>query len=528
MARHNSATATVRKGSGAIKTTGITSVNHNGGIGYARDARSELFLAAVTSLNEDTYYESAVERAERIGHLVSQDGIYNDLNWSKGLVTWLRDDAKLRAVPTMLASHIVHTRLSNGLTGGNREIIAASIGRLDETSDVLAYWMQTFGRKIPSAVKRGINDALATKLNEGSFLKWNGRMSNGSISLADVLNLTHPKPSNARQSALFSAVLDNAYGAEMDTTNLPILDARAKFLAMSRDEQIEVLSGANAEKIMRDARLTHEVIAGAIGVIPAKVWKNLIPQMGYTALRMNLRRIEESGVSQKTISDINEVLSDADAAEASGTMPIAFLSAYRNAPLDFAGAIQRGANGILRNVPALSGKSLILVDSSASMEMLMSEHGTMNRFNAAAMFGAALALRAENADLYSYSNHEKKVPFTKNKGLIRLAESIPFIGHGTDTFGSLDNVYDGSYDRVVILTDEQTGYNGGWFGHSSKTLDEIVPSNVPVYTWNLAGYSHGHAENKVGRYTFGGLSDKGMQMIPLLEAGYDEKFPWEK
>jgi hypothetical protein len=54
-----------------------------------------------------------------------------------------------------------------------------------------------------------------------------------------------------------------------------------------------------------------------------------------------------------------------------------------------------------------------------------------------------------------------------------------------------------------------------------------VPSTVPVYTWNLAGYRFGHGPAGDGtRHTFGGLTDAGYAMIPLLEAGRDGDWPF--
>lgn len=264
---------------------------------------------------------------------------------------WLRRDAGLRAVPVMVAAEAVSYRLSKGMNGLNREIVRASIGRLDETSEFIAYWLERFGRKIPSAVKRGIGDALNDLLNEGSYLKWSGRASRGSVSLGDVINLTHAKPKNSHQSALYQAVLDRQYGAKEDLTALPVMKARQDFLSMPADKQIKVLSGKKADSVIKSARLTHEVVAGSIGKIPAEVWESLIPHMGYTALRMNLRRISESGVSLDVIDEINKVLRDKEKVARAKVMPIDFLRAYRNAPLDFHAALQRGANGVLDNIP---------------------------------------------------------------------------------------------------------------------------------------------------------------------------------
>ena len=137
-----------------VTTTGERTSTFEGGEGWKRDAKSELFLAAITSLNEDTFYESASARADRIADLVRE--VADDLDWVLGFVGWLRKDVGLRTVPLMVAAETVHYRLSEGMTGGNRELVRATIARLDEVSEFTAYWLERFGRAIPSAVKRGL------------------------------------------------------------------------------------------------------------------------------------------------------------------------------------------------------------------------------------------------------------------------------------------------------------------------------------------------------------------------------------
>jgi hypothetical protein len=79
-----------------------------------------------------------------------------------------------------------------------------------------------------------------------------------------------------------------------------------------------------------------------------------------------------------------------------------------------------------------------------------------------------------------------------------------------------------SHDRVVIVTDEQA-----WLDARGSDPTRVVPSTVPVYTWNLAGYRFGHGRSGGGaRHTFGGLTDAGYGLIPLLEAGRDGDWPF--
>lgn len=508
-----------------VTTTGEKTSTFEGGDGWKRDAKSELFLAAITSLNEDTFYESASARTGRIANLVRE--VAADQDWVLGFVGWLRKDVGLRTVPLMVAAETVHYRLSEGMTGGNRELVRAAIARLDEVSEFTAYWLERFGRTIPSAVKRGLGDALNTLLNEGSFLKWSGKAARGSVSLADVINLSHAKPKDKRQAALYSAVLDRQYGNAEDLSSLPVLRARHNFLALSKEEQIAALSGEDADRWIRAARLTHEAIAGAIGTIPADVWENLIPHMGYTALRMNLRRISEAGVSLDTIDSINKVLRDTEQVARARVMPIDFLRAYRNAPLDFHAALQRGANGALDNIPALSGRTLVLLDRSGSMYDRLSSRSGITRQDAANVFAAALALRCEDMDVVAFDNESEKIKITSRDLLKVVEDDMPEPGGGTYTARAFEKYYD-NHDRVIVLTDEQT--SSSWFGEKSldEALDTGLKPGATVFTWNLAGYSAAHGKTTDRRWTFGGLTDKGFQMIPLLEAGVSSGWPWEQ
>lgn len=507
-----------------IKTSGESAVTHEGGQGWRRTPKGELFLAAITSLNEDLFYESANERLKRIQGLVAMDEVVGDPAWTQGLVTWLRHDVGLRSIPAIVAITAVKARLDAGLSGGNRQIIASAVGRLDEASDVLAGWMVLYGRRIPSCVRRGVADALRHRLNERSYLKWSGRMSNGAVSLRDVINLTHPKPSGPQQARLVKYVLDHAYRGDGADAELSTIRARRGFLAMSREEQVAALTGPGGADLVRDAALTHEVVAGAIGKIPAEAWAALVPTMGYTALRMNLRRIAESDPDQELLDAIRRRIGDVEEAQRSRTMPVAFYSAYKNAPLEFAAPLQRAANASLEEVPAFKGRTLVLLDRSGSMCAPLSERSSLTRQDAANMFAAAIALRGEDVRVVAFDGEFHDVR-TNGRDLLRVVDQMPESGGMTDTVGAIEYAHRNGevYDRIVMLTDEQ--YH--WYGKSvDQVLDEYA-TGVPVFTWNLAGYAVAQGESGENRWTFGGLSDKGFKMIPLLERGFDQSWPWE-
>lgn len=530
---------------GPITTTGVTGTTFEGAAGHGRDAKSELFLASVSNFNEDQFYENAGDRLARMQPLIAEIAT-SDPTWLAGLVRWLRNSANLRSVPTAIAADAVHYRLAGGFHGGNRQFVTDAVARPDEAAEFLAYWTSQHGRKVPSAVKRGISDVM-NDLTEYGWLKWKGKAKRGNYSLADVLNICHPKPKDARQEALFAAIMADAYSREVDFAEmvetivtagsdgesvevqrplLPMYQARLEFHSAEVGEQRRMLRDP---EFVRRAGITHEVAAGAIGRLTATDWAALIPNMGFQALLMNLRRFDEAGIDTRTRYIVRDRLRDPEQVRKSKMYPIRFLSAYRNAPLEYAGDLEVAANLVLDNVPSLPGKTLILIDRSASMAAQMSAKGTLRRVDAANVFGAALALRAENADLVAFGTSAQVIPFRKGESLLRLAD-VPANMGGTNTHDAIAHHYR-DHSRVIVLTDEQahggTYFNWATRPYQSGDVFTAVPANVPCFTWNLAGYQRGHAEDGKKRFTFGGLSDIGMNLIVPLERGISQRWPWE-
>jgi hypothetical protein len=242
--------------------------------------------------------------------------------------------------------------------------------------------------------------------------------------------------------------------------------------------------------------------------------------MGTMALVRNLRNFDEAGVSDEVAARVAARISDPEEVRRSRQFPFRYLAAYQHAPsLRWAYPLEQALGHSLANVPALPGRTLVLVDRSGSMWAPLSNRSELNRADAAAIFGTALALRAANADLVEFGTGSREVPFRQGESVLRILERFGSLG-GTDTTEAVRRHYRG-HDRVLIVTDEQYTHSR----HGGPT--EQIPADVPVYTWNLAGYRAGHGPSGNGnRHTFGGLSDAAFRMVPLLEAGRDAHWPW--
>lgn len=193
-----------------------TTTTYEGGPGWVRDARSEVFLLAVANMvGEDTFYERARDRDDRYGALVRRLAC-EDAEWTAGFLGWLHGpDANMRTASLVGAAEYVRGRLTAAGTRpsgqhetevpgtkawegdhlsysvlSNRHVVASELRRADEPGELLAYWMSKYGRAIPKPIKRGIEDAVKRLYDEPRLLKYD--TDSHGFRFGDVIDLVHP------------------------------------------------------------------------------------------------------------------------------------------------------------------------------------------------------------------------------------------------------------------------------------------------------------------------------------------------
>ncbi|MET8980208.1 TROVE domain-containing protein [Streptomyces sp. NPDC004539] len=524
MARFNTR-ATKARTTSPVATTGRTLRTAEGGRGHERDARSELFLLAVANfVSQDTFYESGADRDNRFATLVRQLAV-SDPDWTAGLLGWLRGEGNLRTAAVVGAAEYVRARLAAGATDGpsNRQVVDSVLQRPDEPGELLAYWTAAYGRNIPKPVKRGVADAVRRLYHAKSLLKYD--TSGKGYRFGDILNLVHaaPDPAKPWQGELFRYALDRRHHPEAAVPPVTdqVLVANRELMELPVERRRAVVTSPGGAERLAAAGMTWEALAGWLqGPMDKAAWEAVIPSMGAMALIRNLRNFDEAGVCDEVAAQVAARISDPEQVARSRQFPFRYLAAYQHAPsLRWAYPLERALGHSLANVPALPGRTLVLVDRSGSMWSRLSDRSQLNRADAAAIFGTALALRAEDADLVEFGTTSRRLDIDKGESVLRVLKRFGDLG-GTDTVSAIRAHYRGQ-DRVLIVTDEQYAYSS----HGDPT--EQVPADVPVYTWNLAGYRAGHGPSgKANRHTFGGLSDAAFRMVPLLERARNADWPW--
>ncbi|MFJ2833387.1 TROVE domain-containing protein [Streptomyces sp. NPDC087263] len=525
MARFNTKSAKAQSTS-RVTSTGRVLRTFQGGRGSERDKHSELFLLAVANfVSQQTFYETGADRDDRFAALLRELAVA-DPSWTAALLGWLRGEGNLRTASIVGAAEYVKARLDAGATDGpaNRQVIDSVLRRPDEPGELLAYWTARYGRNVPKPVKRGIADAVRRLYSGKSLLKYD--TASKGYRFGDILNLVHaaPDPGKAWQGELFQYALDRRHNPDtaVPPASNSVLIAHRELMALPVAERRAVVTASDGAERLAAAGMTWEVLAGWLqGPMDKAAWEAVIPSMGAMALVRNLRNFDEAGVSDEVAAQVAARISDPAEVARSRQFPFRYLAAYQHAPsLRWSYPLEQALGHSLANVPALPGRTLVLVDRSGSMfYSRLSDRSELNRADAAAIFGTALALRAADADLVEFGTSSKSVKFRRGESVLKVLERFGDLG-GTNTTEAVRQHYK-KHDRVLIVTDEQAA--ASYYGDAT----EQVPAQVPVYTWNLAGYQAGHGPSGHGnRHTFGGLSDAAFRMVPLLESARDADWPW--
>lgn len=506
---------------------------NEGAVAWSRDPQSELFLLGLANfVAEDTFYEDKLLRDKRFEALVTQVAVM-DPTWLEGYLPWLRSDANMRSAPVVGAAIAVKSMVAAKIPGSRR--IAAKVpGRADEPGELLSYWISRWGDKLPMPLKRGLAQAVVRLYTQRSLLKWDtpGR----GLRFSNVIQLVHPHPQTPEQRELFKYAMERVY---KDNVELPELlrtvsneNEFRKAVAEPNFGWANFFSLENRSDMIRAAGLTWQDFLPRVPErYKAAAWETLIPTMGFQALLMNLRNFDEAGISPAARKLVTDRLANPEKVAQSKMFPFRFLVAHRNVrSLNWGPALEAGLDASLANVPELPGRTLIMVDRSGSMNQNITATPNKRTWrdsvagvtlsDLASIFGTALALRnPATSTLVEFGGTSREIRLRPGDSLLRTATK-QFTGDmGATYLARAVRTHFNNHDRVVVITDEQ--YHDGSAG-------SVVPGNIPVYTFNLAGYqAAGGVSGEGNRHTFGGLTDKAFQLIPMLEAARSQHWPWE-
>lgn len=451
--------------------------NLAGGEAFTESPRLEFVSILLSSMLGDGAYRSGDATVARIGELIPVVGE----EFAAKAAVFARNEYGMRSVSHVVTAEVLQRAKGETWT---RPFVRAVVRRPDDMTEIVAYTIAKHGRRpLPNALKDGLAQAFS-KFDTYSLAKY--REDGKAVSLVDVVNLVHPKPTERNADALAALV-----GGELRSTGT----------------WESALSAAGADE---DAK------SGA--------WGELIgsKQIGYFALLRNLRNIMEQ--APDVLDEALVMLVDPDAIRRSLVLPFRYMAAANEiakmpAARRVLEAIDTAVGIACENVPQFDGRTLVVVDGSGSMTAAMSGRSKMLVADVAALFGSVL-YRRNDADLMLFSGDAQYAQVMPGS-VLGLTQGIRgAMAGGVTNFPAIFDSATQPYDRVVILSDMQ-----GWMGHVAPTgaferYVQRVGKRPKVYSFDLAGLGTLQFPEP-GVYCVAGFSEKVFDLMATLEGDRD-------
>ena len=403
---------------------------------------------------EDVFYEDGKGIGGRIRELVHKVTL---IEASRAAIE-ARSNMKLRHVPLLIVREMArHPRLHINPRVVS-ETLASVIQRPDELSEFLAIYWAAGKCPLSKQVKLGLGKAFS-KFSEYQLAKYNRKKD---IMLRDVLFLCHSKPKDATDPVPFDK-FERKVG--VDSPHGKYFRARPNGFSEG-----ELLYG----KLIYDQLETPDTweVELSAGADKAATFTRLMLQdkLGDLAFLRNLRNMREAGVPDNVVANYG------DTRNWGRVLPFRFIAAARVVP-QLEPHLERWMFKCLEGSPKLLGKTLLLIDVSGSMRDALSAKSDLSRLDAAKALAMLVRELSDEFGVLAFNTVGKLVPPRRG---FALGDAIGSAGGGTDIGAAVSWANAQQYDRLIVLTDEQ-----------SATRVPNPKSDAYSYMINVACNKHG-------------------------------------
>lgn len=357
---------------------------------------------------EDSFYEDGVSIASRIETLVPKCSGEELLS----LVTDIRNSG-IRHAPLLI---IVEMMKWPHLKPFVEDSVKVVCDRPDQLTELFSlYWKANSsdkrkGKKLPHCLIKGAKQCFQ---NWSPYVLAKYKQDDKTVKLRDVLRLVHPKPRDEEQSVAFR---------DLSKGTLKRFDTWEDRLSSGEDKTQVWTDLLNENKLGGLA-----LIRNLRNMLLSKVDRNLIRQR---LSEMNIDRIE----------------------------PFRIMKAIEHGEV-FAPTLEKKLFETCSRIPKIKGHTLILVDTSGSMNDRISDKSDLKRSEAG--FGLAVILKeiCEESTVFSFGKDAKKLPYARGFSLWKMGKNPE---GGTHLRRSLRMAWEAiqaegiSETNVVIITDCQS------------------------------------------------------------------------
>jgi 60 kDa SS-A/Ro ribonucleoprotein len=336
-------------------------------------------------------------------------------------------------------------------------------------------------------------------------------------SLADVVKMVHPKPTQAWREAFFAWLIGRVYQADA-------LPAAVNAFEAFKQDRSRPLPDVPFQMLT------------ALDLSDAQ-WAQIARQSGWQMVRMNLNTFARHGVFE--LPGMTEVvaakLRDAEAIGKAKVFPYQLMAAYKatsqQVPQAIRDALQDALEHALTNVPQMAGRVVVCPDVSGSMASVVtgangSASSTVRCIDVAALVAAAVLRKNPDSLVLPFENDVVPCELNSRDTVMTNAQKLAAIGGGgTNCSAPLAwlNQRKVHAALVVLVSDNQSWVDAKRSG-ATATMREWAMfkqrnPDAKLVCIDIAPYGTTQALERADVLNIGGFSDDVFKIIAAFSAG---------
>ena len=466
-------------------------VNHEGQVAYKMKNKEKLATMVLTSFfNEAKFYgDNSAELVQLLKDVIKEDALF-----VSQLAVYSRRVFNMRSISQVLTAYLAHE--AEGKQYVKRTVRGICL-RGDDITELMAYYIATFGKPIPNSLRKAVNTVLQG-LNEYELAKY--KCDKKAVSMKDLLCICHPAPLTQEQSDLWKRCIEGK-------------------LAVPYTWETELSEKGNTKE----------------------VWEHLIDSgcVGYMALLRNLRNIILSGASNLDV--VLDIIADPERVRKSKQLPFRYLSAYNVAKqleadaqmLRLLGecthavsvsskvftALEKAVRVSAENLPKLKGKTVIAIDRSGSMSKGgVGGYSNVTPVQIASVLGLLTNIMCEDSLVYLFNQDIETLGVSEYTPVLETASKIQAYG-GTIMSLPITRLKETRIkaNRIIYISDNECSYMRQ---STMQYLNEYLEDNPDCWVHAIDVEGYGTQQFKGDRVNvIAGWSDKVIEFINLAELG---------
>ncbi|QNP47413.1 vWA domain-containing protein [Diaphorobacter aerolatus] len=486
-------------------------LNNEASAAYAYSPRHQLAQIAVTGCLGQTFYASAQDQLDQIANLV----LMVDNEFTAKTAVYARERGYMKDVPATLAA---------ALAVWNTDLLAQVFPRVIDNGKMLRNFVQivrsgAMGRKsLGTRPKKLVQNWLLTA-SEKQLL--NASIGN-TPSLADVVKMVHPKPTEAWRAAWFAWLIGKPFN-EADLP--PITQAFERF---KRDNAQGVISLDVPDVPFQ--MLTAQTLY-------SKQWAEIAKKGSWQMVRQNLNTFARNDVFKLAgMTDaIAQKLRDANAIAKARVMPYQLLAAFKasdeQVPAAVQNALQDAMEIALANVPRFDGNVVVCPDVSGSMGSIVTGHrgsasSKVRCIDVAGLVAAAVLRKNSNARVLPFEQEVVKLKLNGRDSVMTNAQKLAQIGGGgTNCSAPLKLLADekAKVDLVIMVSDNESWMDNRHRGATATMMEwERIKQRNPdakLVCIDIQPYGTSQAMDRKDILNVGGFSDAVFDVVASFSQG---------